>query len=71
MLKLFKVIGSSRNPSPFVNDNGVVIFIVAGNEIEVKRIVEEEIWFEIKIKSIEEIDMSLPQFLCSYETENI
>ena len=66
MLKLFKVTCWSDHiykNSTFEN------FVIAGNEIEARRIVEEEVWTlsGMKIKNIEEIDMSLPQLLCSTE----
>ena len=65
MLRLFKVTCWG------FNDDIIVNFIVADNEIEAKRIAEEETWFEVNIKCVEEIDMSLPQLLCSYNTIDI
>ena len=64
MLKLFKVTcwyDHTYKNSTFEN------FVIAGNEIEARRIVEEEVWTlsGMEIKNIEEIDMSLPQLLCS------
>ena len=70
MLKLFRVTcfhnGVTRADT-FEN------FVVAGNEVEAKRIVEEEIWSlsGMEIKSIKEIDMSKPQLLVSVNTEDM
>lgn len=70
MLKLFKVTcfysGITRTDT-FEN------FVVAGNEVEAKRIVEEEIWTlgGMEVKNVEEIDMSFPQLLASINTDDI
>lgn len=46
-------------------------FVIAGNEVEAKRIVEEEVWSYsgMGIKCIKEIDMSFPQLLCCIDTD--
>lgn len=48
-------------------------FVIANNENEAKRIVEQEVWSMggMKIKSIEEIDMTTQQLLCSVNTRYI
>lgn len=69
MLKLFKVIcwyDCDSKIDTFVN------FVIAGNSTEAKRIVEEEVWTldGMEIKSIEEIDMSYPQLLCTVDIDD-
>ena len=46
-------------------------FVIAGNEVEAKRIVEEEVWSYsgMEIKCVKEIDMSFPQLLCCIDTD--
>lgn len=68
MLKLFKV---TCWYSGEVKEDTVTSLVIAGNETEAKRIVEEAIWTlgGMEFKSIEEIDMSSPQLLCSYNPE--
>lgn len=63
MLKLYKVIIWS---DPELKTDTIESYVIAGNEIEVQRIIEEELWMlsDVEIKSIEEIDMKFPQFLC-------
>lgn len=48
-------------------------FVIAGNEIEAQRIVEEEIWTlgGMAIKCVEEVNMEYPQLLCSVNTDDI
>ena len=63
MLKLYKVIIWSDLE---LKTDTIESYVIAGNEIEVQRIIEEELWMlsDVEIKSIEEIDMKYPQFLC-------
>ncbi len=48
-------------------------FVIAENKTDAKRIVEEEIWTlsGMKIKSVEEIDMTFPQLICYVNTKDI
>lgn len=48
-------------------------FVIAGNGVEAKRIVEEEVWTMsgMEIAGVEEIDMTMPQLLCSCDTRNM
>ena len=48
-------------------------FVIAKNESDAKRMVNEEIWtlYGMEIKCVEKIDMSVPQILCSINTEDI
>lgn len=48
-------------------------FVIAGNEVEAKRIVEEEVWSYsgMEIKCVQEIDMSLPQLICFINTDDL
>ena len=48
-------------------------FVIAGNEIEARRIVEEEVWSlsGMEVKCVTEIDISFPQLLASINTEDI
>lgn len=67
MLKLFKV---ECYYDSELKDNTFTCIAIAGNEIEVKRIVEEEVWTlsGMKIKSVEEIDMHFPQLLVAVDS---
>ena len=65
-LKLYKVIAYFNHEVSWYTFDS---FVIAGNEIEAQRIVEEEMHPSINnmtIKSIEEIDMEFPQFLFTY-----
>ena len=69
-LKLFRVTSwfdYKRKTDTFEN------YVIAENEIHAGRIVEQEVWSlsGMGIKNIEEIDMSLPQLLCSIDTQDI
>lgn len=70
MLRLFRV---TCWDCAEAEDDTFENFVIASNEIEAKRIVEEEIWTlsGMGIKCVEEIDMSLPQILCSCVTVDI
>lgn len=69
MLKLFRVTCWYGDFKPDTFEN----IVIAGNIIEAKRIVEEEVWSlnGMKIKHVEEINMFLPQLLCSYDSEDM
>ncbi len=61
-MKLFKVIvvTSSRTKHE--------CFIVAGNDVEAKRIAEEETGLDIiSFTGVEQIDMSMPALLCEVD----
>lgn len=47
--------------------------VIAGNEVEAKRIVEEEVWTlsGMEIKSVECVDMTMPCLLVSINTDDI
>lgn len=69
-MKLFKVTcwhDSELKVDTFEN------FVIAGNEIEARRIVEEEVWSlsGMEVKRVTEIDISFPQLLASINTEDI
>lgn len=69
-MKLFKVTcwhDSEIKTDTFEN------FVVARNEIEAKKIVNEEVWSlsGMEIKNVKEIDISLPQLLVSINTDNM
>lgn len=68
-MKLFKVIcwyDCDSKIDTFAN------FVIAENSIEAKRIVEEEVWTldGMKIKDVEEIDMSYSKLLCSVDIDD-
>ena len=69
-LKLFKVTCWHCDE---IKSDTFVNFVVAGNDVEAKRIVEEEIWTlsGMGIKDVEEIDMAYPQLLCSVNTSDL
>ena len=68
-LKLYKVT-ALFNPIRLDTFESLVI---AGNEIEAQRIVEEEVWTlgGMEIENIEQINMEFPQILCCINTKNI
>ena len=70
ILKLFKVTCWHDNE---LKNTTFVNIVVAGNKVEAKRIVEEEIWTlgGMGIKSIEEIDLHYPQFILSANSDDI
>jgi hypothetical protein len=67
MLKLFKVTYWYDHTDENTTFSTIVI---AGNDIEAKRIVEEEAYGIncIKIKDIQEIHMTTPQLVCYIDT---
>ena len=72
MLKLFRVT-CWYNCELKDDVNTFENFVIAGNEVEARRIVEEEVWSlsGMEIKCVEEIDMSLPQLLVSINTADM
>lgn len=65
-LKLFKVVVWNCFENTEEWDAASTCYIVAGNEVEVRKVTEEELWTlgGMSIKSVEEVDMTLPQVLC-------
>jgi hypothetical protein len=65
-LKLFKVVVWNCFECTEEWDATSTCYVIAGNEVEAKRVTEEELWTlgGMSIKSVEEIDMTLPQVLC-------
>lgn len=69
ILKLFQVTcwnDYQRKEYAFEN------FVIAGNEVEARRIVEEEVCTisGMEIKEVKEVDMSFPQLLCFVRTDD-
>lgn len=68
-LKLFQVTcwnNYQRKEDIFEN------FVIAGNDVEARRIIEEEVWTisGMEIKEVKEVDMSFPQLLCFVRTDD-
>lgn len=72
MLKLYRVT-AYYSYEYIENSNTFENFVIAGNEIEAQRIVEEEVWTlsGMAIKSVEEVNMDFPQLLCFVDTDDI
>lgn len=71
-LKLYKVTAWFDYDEPEYSDT-FDNFVIAGNEIEAQRIVEEEVWAlsGMAIKSVEEVNMEFPRLLCYVSTNDI
>lgn len=65
-LKLFKVVIGNCFEYTEDWDATSTCYIVAGNDVEARKVAEEELWTldGMSIKSIEEVNMTLPQVLC-------
>ena len=72
MLKLYMVTALYNYEDPDGSDT-FENFVIAGNEIEARRIVEEEVWTlsGMAVKSVEEVNMDLPQLLCFVDTDDM